>query len=620
MAMEALRIAAKESKFMKFILGGFIFLAVGGLVFTDVGGYFTGSAGGTTVARVGDTKVDIRQFDSELRGFLRQTGMTTEEAYNSGLIDVFLQGKIGSILRLKSADDLDIVLNNETIAKQIQKTFQGATKDQIQATLRAQGLSEQQLAESIQLQTINRYVSAMPLAVANYVPSFTQSANKKIQAEQRSGKLYTISLDALADKITVNDDEIMNYYQSNQSRFTVPEERVFTIGKMTLDMAKKGLPSISDEDIRAEYDSRPSDFIVPEKRAIEQAVTKNADDAQDIYEAVLKGAELKNALRDVTGDDSGYRAETNYEENGLPAELSDAAFAPSVNAGDVTPPVKTLLGYTIMVVKGITAETVKLFDNVKKDLKKEMEQTAIYDSLYNKMVDTEDMIDSGSPFSEIAEKTNLKTLNTKSFSLNTLAEAKGDLKAIIDAAPSVVDELFTLPEGGASYPLEIDDTSYAVIGIKNIEETAILPLEDVRKDIEKTIRANKKSNEAEIALSKIVNDLNSETTTLKDVQSKYRAKIKPFTNLKRDTKSENKELIFSIEKGGYDYRTTEKEAILVTITDVNFNNKNAEIAIETITSAQRNVIDSLLMQHLRDNTKISINENLLERTYSTETY
>jgi enoyl-CoA hydratase/carnithine racemase len=123
MAMEALRIAAKESKIMKFVLGGFIFLAVGGLVFTDVGGYFSGGANGTTVARVGETKIHIRDFDSELRGFLQQTGLTAEQAYDSGLVNAFLNQKIANVLKLESAQELNIRLDNKAVAQKVRGVF-----------------------------------------------------------------------------------------------------------------------------------------------------------------------------------------------------------------------------------------------------------------------------------------------------------------------------------------------------------------------------------------------------------------------------------------------------------------------------------------------------------------
>ena len=362
MAMEALRIAAKESKFLKFILGGFIFLAVGGLVFTDVGGYFTGGARGTTVAEVGDTKIDIRQFDSELRGFLQQTGLDAEDAYQAGLVNAFLQGKIANILRLQSAQELDLVLDNETIASEIKKTFQGASKDQILSTLRAQGLSEQQLAESIQVQTLNRYISAMPLAVANYVPASIQSANSKIKSEQRSGRLYTIPLNNLADDTEIDAEEINDYYQSNQAQFTIAEERVFTIGKMTLDMAKGDLQEPDMDDIRADYDSRPNDFTVPETRVIEQVIINDADKAQAIYEAVLNGTNLKQATIDISGDAAAFRAASDYQEDGLPDDIADVVFDSDLKVGDVTPPVKTLIGYTVTVLNDIKVETMKSFE------------------------------------------------------------------------------------------------------------------------------------------------------------------------------------------------------------------------------------------------------------------
>jgi len=608
MAMEALRIAAKESKFMKFILGGFIFLAVGGLVFTDVGGYFTGGAGSRNVAKVGDTKVDIREFDSELRGFLQQTGLTTEDAYKTGLINAFLQGRVQNILKAQAAQDLDLVLDNQTIAKEIQKTFEGASKDQIAMTLRAQGLSEQQFANAVQSQVITRYVDQMPTAVTNYVPSYIADVNAKIQSEQRSGTLYTVSLKSLANDIEITDADIMNYYQSNQAQFTVAEERIFTIGKMTLDMAKSNIPAITDADVRAQYDDNPDDFRVPETRAIEQAVVKDADEAQAIYELALEGTSLKEAL----GDKGTYRAQVNYQQDALPVGLADAAFASSINKGDITAPVKTALGYTIMAVNDVEPETIKSFDTVKSDLKKQLQEQAIYDSLYNKIINTEDLIDNGESFASIAEKTGLKTTKTKSLSRAQILDATGDLKTAIDLNPSIIDEIYTMSADGASYPLELDDESYIVIGIDTLKPQTVLPLDDVKSDITKTIKANIIENQATIALAQMVDDLNAGTKSTSDIKGTS----KSFKNLKTDTESANKDLIFGTSINEFDYRIDGDNAIIATITDVNFDNTDIKQDRNQIVASQRQIIDSLLMQYYRNNTSISINERLLSQAYS----
>ena len=615
MAMEALRIAAKESKIMKFVLGGFIFLAVGGLVFTDVGGYFSGGANGTTVARVGDTKIHIRDFDSELRGFLQQTGLTAEQAYDSGLVNAFLNQKIANVLKLESAQELNIRLDNKAVAQKVRGVFGDLSRDQIQATLRAQGISEQQMANMIRLQAVSDIANQMPAVVGNYVPSYVVEAKKALNAERRSGQLYTITFDALVDSVEITDADIMDYYQSNAAQFTVPEERVFTVGRMTSAMAKKNLPAIRNEQVKTYYDDNKDDFFIAEKRSIAQAVVKDADQAQAIYEAALNGEALTAALKEVAGDTDGFRDTANYDAKGLPAELSDVAFGSNVKKGDVLPPVKTLIGYSVMKIVDITKGTYKSFDSVKASLKKEMQDNAVYDALYNKMVDAEDMLDNGDGFSSISEKLTLKTATTNSLTQSGLSNTGPLLTKIIEASPSIAEELFSLPENGVTYPLELDDDEFVIVGIKSITAQDVVALGDVKKDIVKTLKAERKSSMAEAKAVEFINALNEGG----DLPQSLKVKKSKIKNMKRSDDNKNASLIYSLDKNKYGYRMNNTSVAIVQLTDVSFSNKVDDVDVKAIRSGQNTLVNTLSQSYWRDNMTVTINNALLEQAYSTTT-
>lgn len=77
----------------KFILFGFLALAVGGLVFSDVTGVFRGGVGSSDVARIGDEKLSIHRFDRSLRRTLAQTGLSVDQAYKLGYVGQFLNSR-----------------------------------------------------------------------------------------------------------------------------------------------------------------------------------------------------------------------------------------------------------------------------------------------------------------------------------------------------------------------------------------------------------------------------------------------------------------------------------------------------------------------------------------------
>jgi peptidyl-prolyl cis-trans isomerase D len=615
MAMEALRIAAKESKIMKFVLGGFIFLAVGGLVFTDVGGYFSGGANGTTVARVGDTKIHIREFDAELRGFLQQTGLTAEQAYDAGLVNAFLNQKISNVLKLEAAQELNIRLDNRAVAAKVRDIFGDVSKDQIESTLRAQGINEQQMANMIRLQAVSDIANQMPAVVANYVPSYVVEAQKSLNAERRDGDIHTISFDSLVDSIEITDADIMDYYQSNTAQFIVSEARTFTIGRMTSTMAKKNVPMVTNDQVQAYYQDNKDDFFIPEKRSIAQAVVKDADLAQAIYEAALGGATLTAALKDAVGDTDGFRDTVDYDAKGLPAELSDVAFGVNVKKGDVLPPVKTLIGYSIMKVTNITDGKYKSFNSVKSTLKNEMQNNANYDALYNKMVDAEDMLDNGDGFSSLVEKLELKTATGDSLTRNNLGNAGPLLKKIIEASPSIGDELFSLPENGATYPLELDDNEFVIVGVKSITQQDAVALDDVKKDIISALKTTRKTAMAEAKASELTNTLNQGVALPKSLT----VKTSTVKKLKRDGDNKNTSLIYSLDKDAYGYRLDNNAVTIVKLTDVTFSNKIDDVDVKTIRTSQNALVNTLSQSYWRDDMNVTINDALLKQAYSENT-
>jgi peptidyl-prolyl cis-trans isomerase D len=619
MAMEALRVAAKESKIMKFVLGGFIALAVGGLVFTDVGGYFTGGASGTTIARVGDTKIDIREFDRQIQPLLQQTGLTAQEAYETGLIQSLLNQRANEILKIEAAQDLNLKVNNTVIANQLSTLFGANNRDEIEMRLRAQGMTESQLASTIQANILSQIMTQMPLAYANYIPDYMNAGYSALQNQTRSGQIYTTSLSNFADEITISDEEIATYYQNNREQYILPEERSFLIGKMTLNMAKENLPEITMDDVRAEYEASIEDFIIPETRIITQARFNDPDVAQTVYEAALSGDKtLVEAFNSIEDNSGSLSEELEYTFEGLPSELAETAFSTDVK--EVTPPIRTNLGIIIMQINEIQPETIQEFDTVKDELMETMQQQAIYDALYNKMLDTEDMIDSGNDFQSIAEKTGLSINETESFTLSSLTTAEGDLGMLVEQSPSIADEIFGIDPSSATYPIELDDESYVVIGVSEVKPQSDIPLEDVKNDIENAIIQLQKMSLAEAELEQIISGLNNDTLSLSTIEDEYSFQRENFNELSKSNDIQSNNIIFQIPAGEYAYRLDDvmQQASIFYVDTVEIS-KNSDLSDGEITDyrqLQRQIADSVLSAVYRDKYGININQNLLRQSYA----
>jgi peptidyl-prolyl cis-trans isomerase D len=155
MVMKAMRQGAAGGV-MKFVIFGFLIMAVGGMVFMDIGGFFrSGGVGSTDVAKVGGEKISLPSFDRSLRRSLSQLGIGPQDAYKAGYVDQFLASEVNSRLLSHAASDLGILVDDKRIAKQISALLAPMTqagqdpKTVLRQILMNQGMSEGELTRAI---------------------------------------------------------------------------------------------------------------------------------------------------------------------------------------------------------------------------------------------------------------------------------------------------------------------------------------------------------------------------------------------------------------------------------------------------------------------------------------
>ena len=103
----------------KFILVGFLFMAVLGLVLTDVGGFFRDGVSSTSVAEVGSEDIPYNEFDRYLRGSLARQQMSAQDAYQTGQLDVILDRYAQNIVFTQASQNLGIRTSDAAVAKEL---------------------------------------------------------------------------------------------------------------------------------------------------------------------------------------------------------------------------------------------------------------------------------------------------------------------------------------------------------------------------------------------------------------------------------------------------------------------------------------------------------------------
>lgn len=132
----------------------------------------------------------------------------------------------------------------------------------------------------------------------------------------------------------------------------------------------------SDDDLKKYYDAHQEEFKKGQEIATRQILVKTEQEAKEITGKLAKGEDFAELAKKysidpsakATGGDIGY-----HPKGTLIPEYEQAAFK-LTKVGQVTPPVKTQLGYHIIKLEGVKPAAYVPFAEVKDFIKQKMSQ------------------------------------------------------------------------------------------------------------------------------------------------------------------------------------------------------------------------------------------------------
>jgi peptidyl-prolyl cis-trans isomerase C len=132
----------------------------------------------------------------------------------------------------------------------------------------------------------------------------------------------------------------------------------------------------SDEDLQKYYDVHKEEFKKGQEIQTRQIVVKTEEEAKEIQARVAKGEDFSELAKKYsidpaakkTGGDIGF-----HPKGTLIPEFEEAAFK-LTKVGQVTPPVKTQLGYHLIKLEGVKTASYAPFVEVKEFIRQKMAQ------------------------------------------------------------------------------------------------------------------------------------------------------------------------------------------------------------------------------------------------------
>lgn len=627
--LNAMREGAK-SGFTKFLLLGFMALAVGGLVLMDIGGFFRGGVTPNAVARIGGNDLPLVTFDQTVRRVLANQGLDMQTAYRLGFIEQILRNEISNHLVRQAASDMGLAVNNQMVLKQINSlieplvTEQMDKKSALAAVLRNQNLSEQAFVTMIKGEMTSNLLRRALLLGAS-VPSAAQARDLYLyNNETRTIETIFLPHSGIKDIADPADEILLPFYQAGQERYAIPETRTFSLAILSQDALRETL-DISDEELRSIYERDIETYKLPEQRTLAQAIVDDEATANAIAAAANAGKSLEEAVKEETGSAESFLGEETFEKGGLVKEIGEAAF--TAEQGDVVGPIRTALGWHVLKLKEIIPPRTQSFENVRQDLKKEILNMRVADEMFATANRIDDMFAGGASLEEVVSTMNLGHQQYGPVDRQGATTDKKDgMKELGPDWAYVLETAFALNEGEVSPVFELADGRYAALRVDTIQPKTYKPFEEVKDELAKLWMQDQREVANKLRTEEALQALNTREKTLKEVAASLGAETRTHNLVRSESPAEPlneplKTLFFELPEGEYGFGPAEGGFILGHITGAelpdaeDISQDKLQPHRETIQRNEQSELTQMFLNKLYEDYNVKINAALLESTY-----
>lgn len=298
---------------------------------------------------------------------------------------------------------------------------------------------------------------------------------------------------SFAGQVTIEDAEIAQFYNDNQSQFQTEES--VDVEFAVLDLASiAAATDVTEDELQRFYESEAERYAGSEERHVRHILIEAAGDDREaaMAEATrvrerLDAGEDFAALAAELSDDAGTRnsgGDLGWYVRGVldDGPLDEALFAMAVGA--VEGPVESEFGFHILRLDEIRAGALPSFDSVRDELRNELATEKAAADFYDRATELAEVaFDAGSDLAGLASEFGLTLETMSGLTRSSAVDRFVDPVPFLEAA---FDEN-NLASGNVSDLIELSDTSVAVLRVAAHRPQALRPLEEVTAEIRDTL-------------------------------------------------------------------------------------------------------------------------------------
>lgn len=481
----------KTNPIKKFVTFCLFALLIASFGVWGIGDIFQGPTHAYSVAQVGKVSIGQQEFSRSLRQELARLApqfggrLDIEQAQAFGIVQQVMNRMTTRALFEQHADDLGLIVTDNQLREQIANlpAFQNESgrfnRIAYDRALFNSGLTEEAfllgLTGDIRRQQVVNAISgaaSMPRAMAD--------ALYRYSAETRTADTVVFRNDSLSDLPEPTEAQLQAHYEQESGDFLAPAYRNLKV----LHISPSALTdevAVSNERLQEEYELRIDAYSIPERRNVSQVLFPSEEEAKDALAKIREGRDFV-AVASEAGAGTPValglvsRAELAAQ---LPA-LAEGAFA--AEAGGVSEPVQSPLGWHLAQVTEVQEGSVSPFDEVVDDLRTNLQLTLATDTAIELANALDDTMAGGETLEEAASTLGLKL---ESFP-RVDRSGNDDTGETIEALPNdrtFINTAFSTGIGQESLLTETAEGGYFVVQVTGSIPAATRPLEEVRDEV-----------------------------------------------------------------------------------------------------------------------------------------
>lgn len=453
-----------------------------------------------------------RRFTAELNSFRTSLAgrAIPEDIIKRTVMSTMMQDLTRSTVIEAAAKDIGITISRDQIRDTIMKdasfkrdgTF---SQMQFEQVLTANQLSEAEYIEFAQTDLRNAAL-IQPVGVNAGVPDYLVSNLFSHRYETRVADTLLIPAASIALQKVPSDDELKAVYEKNVAAFTSPEYRSLSVLILSgADLVKPD--SIDDAEVKTFYDENGSRYKSPETRHLVQLAFESQEKAQAARALAAPGDTIETLAAKAKAGAAVDMGELT-PDSALGKTLSVAFTAA---ASEITQPIESPLGWHLVQVKSIKPEAVRVFEDVKGEIRKTIAADKGADAVYDASTHMEDALASGASPAEVAKTVGARLRKIESIDQDGNSSNGLPVTDRVDPI-NFLPTAFTTPVGKDSKLMDLPTRDgYYAIHVDAVTPPAPKALIDVRPRVAALWEAGERTSQAQAIADKLAADIGPST-------------------------------------------------------------------------------------------------------------